>query len=271
MIPDFKTKDELFAWLRANKSLLISAKKSMIKHADAVIFQNFTTSASGEIVKAMPNAALLQLNEFPVDVVINTTYIRDSHDDVHIDGLWNKSLKETKQLYHIQEHRMTFDKVISDRVKGYTKKVLWSEIGYPYAGQTEALIFNSVIENERNPYMAEQYAKGRVKNHSVGMRYIKLDMAINSESKYDKVEKEIWDKYIDKIANREETEEYGFFWAVTEAKLLEGSAVLVGSNFATPTLNIGNEPPKSLPAADPITAAEPVDWARLAEAFKTKK
>jgi len=269
MIPEFATLKDKFTWLRANKSLIAMAKKAAFKVADPVSFLNVTIGEGGTLEKALANPGLLNLTEFPVDVVINTTMIRDSHDDVHIDGLWSKSLKESKGLYHLQEHRMAFDKVISDRVTAQTKLIAWGEIGLPYKGMTEALMFHSVVEKERNPYMAEQYAKGRVKNHSVGMRYVKLDLAMNSDDKYDQEEKAVWDKYIDKIANREEVEEDGFFWAVTEAKVIEGSAVLVGSNQATPTINIG-EPPKSLQAADPITASEPVNWAKLAEALKTK-
>lgn len=247
-------------------------KKAIFKIADAVSFQSITIGEGGSIEKAMANPGLLNLTEFPVDVVINTTMIRDSHDDVHIDGLWSKTLRENKALYHLQEHRMAFDKVISDRVTASTKLIPWSSLGLPYAGMTEALIFHSIIEKERNPYMAEQYAKGRVKNHSIGMRYVKLDLAMNSDDKYDQEEKAVWDKYIDKIVNREETEDYGYFWAVTEAKAIEGSAVLVGSNQATPTINIGSgEPPKSLNAAEVITASEPVNWTRIAEALKTNK
>jgi hypothetical protein len=91
---------------------------------------------------------------------------------------------------------------------------------------------------DRNPFMFEQYAKGFVKNHSVGMRYVKLELALNSESKWDVDEKEVWDKYIDEIANKEDAEAQGYFWAVHEAKIVEGSAVPVGSNKFTPTLNI---------------------------------
>jgi hypothetical protein len=50
-------------------------------------------------------------------------------------------------------------------------------------------------------------------------------------------EKENWDKYIGKVANVEQAEEEGYFWAVTEAKIVEGSAVLFGSNRVTPTLS----------------------------------
>lgn len=260
-IPQFADNVQLFAWLKANKNLIITAKKSEVKHADAVSFHPVTVNSNGQIEKAIANPELLKLDEFTVDVVINTTYLMDSHDDVHIDGLWTKSLKETKLLYHLQEHRMEFDKVISDRVTASTRKMSWAEIGQPYAGETEALLFHSTIEKSRNPYMSEQYAKGYVKNHSVGMRYVKIELAINSESKFDEEEKAVWDKYIEKIANRDTVESQGYFWAVTEAKLIEGSAVLMGSNFATPTLSI--QEPKSLTAAGQSTAKEPIEIGKI--------
>lgn len=241
MIPDFTNKADLFRWLKTNKHLLITEKKSQIKHADPVMFQNITISASGAIEKAAANPELLNLDEFNVKVVINTTNIRDSHKDVHIPGLWNKSLKETKVMYLLQEHRMQFDKIISDRVIPMAKTMTWKELGFDWAGNTEALIFDCTIEKERNPYMCEQYAKARVKNHSVGMQYVKIELAMNSDAKYDVEEKAVWDKYINLIINKDEVEEDGYFFAVTEAKAIEGSAVPMGSNFATPTISIGEK------------------------------
>jgi hypothetical protein len=45
------------------------------------------------------------------------------------------------------------------------------------------------------------------------------------------------------VANQDAAEEKGFFWAVKEAKVIEGSAVPLGSNWITPTLdNNKNEP-----------------------------
>lgn len=264
-IPDFADKTQLFNWLKKNKTLLIAEKKSMIKHADAVSFYPFEVSERGTVVKAAANPELMNMDEFAVDVVINTTYIRDSHKDVHIDGLWKKSLTELKLIYHMQEHEMRYEKVISDRVTAKTVKMSWADLGEKYEGQTEALVFHSIIEKDRNPYMAEQYAKGRVRNHSVGMQYMKLDLALNSEYKGDAEEKVVWDKYIGKIANREEVEEDGYFWAVTEAKLIEGSSVLIGSNQVTPTISIS---PKALDTAGETTEPKPLDWASLTKAFK---
>lgn len=244
----------------------------MMKMADAVHFGMFTTGSGGAVEKAAGNPQLLELKEFPIKVVINTTNIRDSHKDVHLPGLWKKSIKENQYNYLIQEHNMTFQNIISDRVKVYTQQMTWKELGQKWDGMTEALIYEAVVEVDRNAFMAEQYAKGRVKNHSVGMRYVNLLLAMNSDSKYDQEEKAVWDKYIDQIVNREEVEEDSYFWAVLEAKNIEGSAVVRGSNFVTPVQSIGGEAPKSLDEADIITSAEPVtDWDAIAKALKQNK
>jgi hypothetical protein len=50
-------------------------------------------------------------------------------------------------------------------------------------------------------------------------------------------EKAIWDKYIDEIVNKEAAEEQSYFWAVSQTKAIEGSAVVKGSNFYTPTIS----------------------------------
>lgn len=241
----FKNQNELFSFLRQNKDLIISAKKSEMKRADAISFQLFDfETPESDVIKAMPTASeLLSLDSFNAKVVINTTNIRDSHKDVHIPNLWKKSLQETKIIYLLQEHEMKFDKVISDDLKAFTKTLSWKALGFDFAGNTQALIFDATIEKMRNSYMAEQYAKGYVKNHSVGMQYVKIDLAMKSDNRADAREREVYEKYINEIVNREEVENDGYFWAVTEAKVIEGSAVLRGSNYATPTLSLGkNEP-----------------------------
>jgi hypothetical protein len=162
--------------------------------------------------------------------------------DCHIQGIWKKSLSETKMLYLLQEHEMEFDKVISDSVKdelkAYTKTVSFKSLGYQYEGNTEALIFETQIKNEVNPMMFDLYKRGRVYNHSVGMRYVKIFLCINSNEANYSSEKENWDKYYPSVANKEVADEKGYFWAVTEAKVVEGSAVVKGSNECTPVMEI---------------------------------
>lgn len=234
----FTTKDELFAFLKENKEALIAEKKFDLKRADAIhaSIGVFNTGVS----KAAQSADKLQ-----VKVVINTTNLFDSHSDVHIDGLWNKTLKEQKTLYLLQEHKMAFDHIITDKVTASIVVMKWRDMGYNMDGQTEALVFDAIIDKKRNPFMFEQYKNGYVLNHSVGMRYVKLFLAIDDKRAEYAAEKEAWDKYYPVIANKDAVNEKGYFWAVTEAKLVEGSAVPMGSNFATPTLEI-NEPSKAL-------------------------
>jgi hypothetical protein len=248
-VPEFATKKELFAYLKQNKHIHIQAKKAELKRADAVGCFLLEVK-DNEVTKAAIDPEVINLDSFNVSVAINSTNLMDSHYDVHIPGLWNKSLKEQKNLYLLQEHKMEFKNIISDEVKAMVKNMPWSELGFNYPGNTQVLIFNAKILKDRNEYMAEQYAKGRVKNHSVGMRYVSLELAMNSESKFDREEKAVWDKYISQIANKEDAEAQGYFWAVLEAKIIEGSAVPLGSNFATPTISVGKE-------ADIITSTEP--------------
>ena len=237
---EFDSKEELFKALRENKKELISIKKSVTKNADAISYGYVENISKNATNKAIASADLP--NTLDVKVVINTTNFLDSHGDVHINGIWNKSVKDNASFLHLQEHERDFDKVISDSAKGSVELLDWKKLGLSYSGKTEALIFESTIDKLRNGFMLKQYANGWVKNHSVGMRYVSFDLAINSNAEYDKEEKALWDKYYPVIANKELADERGYFWAVTEAKIIEGSAVVMGSNSATPTLENKQEP-----------------------------
>jgi len=243
-IKEFDTKKELFKFLVSNKNTLIAQKKSVIKHSDVI---NYVTKLyeKDDVVKEFSNeelSNLSELEEINVISVMNTTNIIDSHLDLHVKGLWTKTLKENKMLMHLQEHDMKFDKIIADGkdLKAKVQNMQWKELGFDFDGETQALIFNSKIKKERNTFMFKQYGNGFVRNHSVGMRYIKLLMAIN-DTDYEE-EYKIWEKYYQLAVNKETADFYGYFWVVKEAQLHEGSAVPLGSNIATPTLEIKNEP-----------------------------
>jgi len=234
----FATKSELFQHLIDNKSLLIAEKKATLKQADAITYVVPVSNKSGDVIKS-EDFNPEDISSIRAEVVINTTNLLDSHGDVHMKGIWKKSLSEKKLLYLLQEHEMKFDKVITDELKASVKKYEWKDLGISnLVGTTEALVFDAVIDSERNEYMFEQYLKGYVKNHSVGMCYVNMFLCINSDEKYCREEKDNWNKYIKEVANKEDAEALGYFWAVTEAKVIEGSAVLRGSNYATPTLSV---------------------------------
>ena len=231
---EFANKEEMLKALKDNKDSIIAQKKMQTKEADSVSY--LVVDEKGNVIKAN-SVDVTNVNQISTKLVINTTNVMDSHSDVHLKGIWNKSLKEKKNLYLLQEHKMSFDKIITDEVKARVQLMTWKDLGSTYNGKTEALIFDANID-KRNEFMFEQYAKGYVKNHSVGMRYVKIEMAIDSEERWSIEEKETWDKYIDDIVNKEQAEEQGYFFAVSEAKIIEGSAVPIGSNTITPTLNI---------------------------------
>lgn len=244
----YSTKEELFDFIRSNKKEIRAEKTFQMKQADSVYYSVPLYDSKGVAIKEANTQSLLEKDSITAKIVINTTNLLDSHMDVHVPGLWKKSIKEVKSVYHLQEHKMRFDKIITDDVKVSTKMMAWKDLGFEYEGETEALIFDSSIPKFRNPFMFDQYAKGYVKEHSVGMRYVQLFLCMNSEHKWDAEEKENWDKYIQHVTNKEEAEVRGLFWAVTEAKLVEGSAVVKGSNYATPTISVkenDSEPPQS--------------------------
>lgn len=234
---EFESKEELFKALKENKKELISLKKSIEKKADS--FNYISIGSEVKTISKEDNQIITSSDKLQAKVIINTTNFLDSHNDLHINGIWNKSVSDNKAGFlHLQEHEREFDKVISDNAIGSVQNYTWKSLGYPYKGSTEALVFDSTIEKKRNEFMYNQYANGWVKNHSVGMRYVKIDLAINSESEFDKDEKELWDKYYPIVANKEVADERGYMWIVSEAKIIEGSAVVMGSNSATPTLSV---------------------------------
>lgn len=261
-IPTFANKAEQFDWLISNKSLLIAEKKATTKEADSILFTpEIATKEAIGAEKVVLTDDGLEINKISAKLVINTTNVMDSHMDVHIPGIWKKSLNEQTQFYLTQEHELTFDHIITDNVKAYTKSLPWATLKAPFDGNTEALMFDVVIDESRNEFMFEQYANRYVKNHSVGMRYVKIFLCIN-DTRYGE-EKANWDKYITEVANRSVAEEYGYFWAVTEAKIIEGSAVVLGSNPWTPTLSQVDDTTEPMnDSASPITPSaktEPLD------------
>jgi len=236
-IPEFKTNKELFDFLIENKASLIAQKCSAIKLADSFGANAIPVNKQIDGVNKSEGEDN-NPNELQVKVVINTTNLFDSHKDVHLPGLWDKSLKENKRIMHVQEHKSyEFDKIIASGgdLDVSTKNYKWRDLGYDAEGKTQALIFDSNVKKDRNKQMFNLYKQDLVDNHSVGMRYVKIKMAINDED-YE-VEKNLWDANIDKVINKADAEKSGYMWLVYEAKVIEGSAVPNGSNFVTPTIS----------------------------------
>ena len=251
-LPLFKDLAQKHTWLVSNKLALIAQKKSVVKLADAVStpFYFLVNESKIDVTKQDQSAALKDAKSIKVVSIINTTKLFDSHGDVHIDGLWTKSIKESKTNYLVKQHDFSFDGTISDDVKASAQDFTWKELGFDYEGKTQALVYESVIDNSDKTGMFERYKANKVPQHSVGMRYVKLALAFDNKQYPD--EMKVWKDYYDMIANKAEVDEAGYFWAVTEAKNIEGSAVMRGSNYATPTQSVEAFEPEKSTQAEPF-------------------
>lgn len=246
-IKSFANKDDQYKWLVENLPALNAQRRSEPKKADPLMFVSYAIDERGERIKAESNdsgtqEATTDTGVIKVRCVINTTNLLDSHCDVHLPGIWKKSIQELKQMFLCYEHTLTYKGILSDEIKVYTKKISWKELGFDFEGETEALVFDVVMKKEfiyeENRFMYDRYKAGKVYNHSVRMQYIKEYFCLNSEDANATQYKENWDKYRPMVANGEDADARGWFYAVTEAKIIEGSAVVRGSNCATPTMEV---------------------------------
>ena len=95
----YTNKEDLFKFMKENKALLTAEKKFSDKQADSFSHIEGYVNEKGDVVKAQPSTAadLLKKDSLRVKVVINTTNLMDSHSDVHMKGIWKKTVKEWEE------------------------------------------------------------------------------------------------------------------------------------------------------------------------------
>jgi hypothetical protein len=172
------------------------------------------------------------------NIVVNSTYILDSHQDLHLKGIWNKTIKDQQgKNYLIADHDLSLDKVIArkENVKMSIKEIPFSAIGKDYIGDTQALIYTTRKDKIINKTAKEWLDSGDSIEASVRMRYVDLDFAVKSDAKEDKKYRENYEKWLPLIANKGDfNEEILYFWGIKQAvNRMESSLVLYGSNNAT--------------------------------------
>lgn len=234
----FDSNEEALKFLIENKKFIISQKKSVIKHGDGIEYSAAVLNDKKEAVKAGEGVDLSKVNTINIKAVSNACNYYDSHGDVSLFGSWKRTANNTKDGLHLQEHKMQFDKIISDEVKFSVETISWKELGFDYEGSTECLVMSSMAHKQDNPYMFDKYVNGKVRQHSVGLRYVSMDLAVNNSAEWAKDQKELWDKYYPGIVNKDDVDAAGYFWCVFEQKVIENSAVPKGSNPATPTISV---------------------------------
>ena len=233
--------EELFTYLRENKKELLQTKASSLKLCDAVIGN--TTIISREpkttAVKEDSGDTPTEPGTIKVKMVANTANFVDSHMDMILPGAYKESIKARgTSIPHLLDHNQSAVGHIGDVTKVYTKVMDLKDLGFNADGTTTALLMESTVRKDYNEQAFKFYSNGKINQHSIGLSYGGLDLAINSNHESDKANKQLWDKYYPQVINKDVIDKRGYFYIVPKVDIRENSAVLFGSNSLTPTLSM---------------------------------
>ena len=241
---EFNSKEELFKALAENETFINDAKKSQVYKSFEKGLQVVTDQK--QIEKAFD--ATEKGIKFDSDYyyfVVNSANFLDSHSDVHVDGNWNKSVKDQQgKVYLVFDHSLKRSDIIAMKkdVEMFTAKISWDMLGKNYDGETYFLIYKVKKDKIVNKEAKEWLEQGHELEASVRMQYVKIETAFNSDDPNYSKQKETYQTYYPQIANKEDFEEIEYFWVVKEAKnVMESSLVLFGSNSATGIVNNENK------------------------------
>lgn len=219
-------------YLYKNKSEIIQIKKAAIKFADA--FDNKIIKLPSTVIKS---ATTKQDSEDVIyrTIVGNTYNWLDSHDDVHLNNCFKKSIEETgDKVKFLHDHVYQLTAKVGN-VKPYESMLGWKQLGVNKEGQTMCLLGDADVVAKYNQLIFDDYKAGEIQQHSVGMFYVQIKFcADNPDWKEDYAN---YKTYLPLLGNPEKAEEQGYFYAIAEAKLKEISCVFEGSNVLTPTLS----------------------------------
>lgn len=231
----FATKEELFTELKRNSDVIIDAKKSQIYKS--IEKGQSIASKSMNLIKNTDATKALNLDDNYYYFAVNSTWILDSHEDLHIDGIWAQSVKMIQgKNYLVEDHEIEMGTVIArkEHIEILTMKVPFSAIGKKYNGDTEVLVYKVAKSQIKKQEIKEWIESGDSFECSVRMQYVTVLLAMDSNSPDDATEKKNYDEYINKIANKDEFEYIPYFFIIKEAKnVREASLVPFGSNHVT--------------------------------------
>ena len=234
---EFESKSDLFKALVENESFIIDAKKSQVYKSFEKGLQ--VVSDQKTIEKAFNDAEKgIKFDSDYYYFVVNSANYLDSHNDMHVDGNWNKSVKDQNgKVYLVWHHDFSkTENIIAfpEDIEMITSKVAWSLLGKSYEGETYSLIYKVKKDKIVNENVSKWLKEGRKLQLSVRMQYIKLETAFNSDDEDYSKQTENYNKYYPLIANKDEFKEIEYFFIVKEAKnVMESSLLPFGSNSAT--------------------------------------
>jgi len=242
----FKSKTNFLDYVGENKEKIIDTKKSIIKMGYLADFffkeqtkeqESFLSDFLFKNIEENQN----NTNILSKKLAINSTNYLDSHQDLHIKGIWDDSIPEVQgKIYLVNNHELNHKEVIAypESINISTKIVSFRSLGVDSDLETQLLVFDAEIKQEINSLMYERYLKGLVKQHSIRMSYVGIQMALKSDSELFVEENYLFEKFLKQMANPEIALSDEVYWIVSKANIKsEGSSVIFGSNKITPVLN----------------------------------
>lgn len=261
----FTDKKAMLTELWERKDEIIALKKATIKEADPC--DAVLSMKDASIKSDIGETRKLQIGD-KVQNVINTIYFLDSHEDVHMPGIWNKSaVEQSGKVFHLVDHDTSMKSIVSypDEVSFDIKTFSWRELGYEAEGFTEALVDTIEMTDRTNLDAFKAYRDNKPVQHSPRMQYVKIAFAANDPDNKDAFAE--WQKVYPFIINKEVADELGYFFPVYEAKIYkEVSTVLFGSNSITPSR--GRKATPEQPQESTAKEPEPFDFVAACKDFK---
>ena len=241
-IPKNITQKEMFAFLKANKQELIKQKSAFPVKSDSNSFpyQISRSTKKSFAKKDIQQVEEVDLGQMDIVAIGNSANWIDSQMDMLLPDCWKKTIKESgpsgkDRIYHLRDHKQETSGVIGKPASLYSKDYALADLGLDgYYGSTQCLVMESIVMQSLNEKCFTLYSEKMINQHSIGMQYIKLDLAINDANS--PAEFDVWNKYFAQVINKDVATSAGYFWVVYEIKLLEVSAVLWGSNELTPCI-----------------------------------
>lgn len=168
--------------------------------------------------------------------VLNTYNFVDHGMDVLLPGCCKRSINDNGpasnaafKIKHALNHNMS-------QLPGKIITLEEREIDTENFGKITGLYFESKMSTSTlGDDTLKMYLEEIYDNHSIGFQYMKAE----------KVERDgqhgnstAWKKSMEQMYNPQKAEEYGYFYAIKEIKLFEGSTVAQGMNELTPYLGV---------------------------------
>jgi histidinol phosphatase-like enzyme len=238
--PDKKFTDKMdqTRFIKENIKALSAMKKAEYKtFSDVVLKDGFDRS------NYIPEIEDITGDYILVKAIINTTGVIDSHLDLHLPKIWNKTVKDNPTNPVLKQHERMFESVIDNKGRNFNQNMNFKDIGVDIDFEMQANLNEFVVSKSNQPLMFEKYASGEVTQHSVGMMYVDYDIAYYDETS--QKEMDFFNETLKQCINPEIAEEAGVVWVIREAKKREGSPVVFASNPLTPTLSVKKYEPQT--------------------------